>query len=141
MPMEANEALEQFKSGGNTEEVRSFKKTPILYLENEVGSFITGTLLKRKEVKTQWGQKKVYDLRVDSARTLAKVGDTIVAPKSGDLVTVFPKTELDRKLGNIEDNSSVYIQYSGRDKTRKNSPHMYRVITKKVKEAVEEMPF
>lgn len=109
--------------------------TPVVNVTEKEGSFLEGVLVERKLVKTQYGDRPVYSLKLEDSdmRFMIKEGKEYVEKKEvaqGELVSVFAPTLLDRALLKAEGGASVRIVYTGMGKSTKkgrNAPHTFEV--------------
>lgn len=123
--MDALEALEQFKSTGETKQVKQFKDTPSLKFGREGGQFVIGKFTNRRELKEgSKAGKSVIELELIStnAQFTVKDGDTYknTPVKAGDKVAVFAPTALDKTMRNTDIGLEVYIRCDGKVKEVSN---------------------
>lgn len=104
-----------------------FKPTAEIKVE---GAMVKGTVLGMREVKTQFGPKPVYQLRVLDAEckfTLGKGEE--VTPKEGDEIDIFAPTRLATQLSKVPVGETVTIKYLGLGKGGRgaNKPYTFSV--------------
>ena len=121
--MDALEALEQFKSTGETKQVRVFKATPALKFSTTGGEFVTGKYVALKDRETKAG-KSIIELDLIDTNAVFTVKDDEsykpVAVKAGDRVAIFAPAALDRVIRNTSIGSDVYIRCDGKVKGIRN---------------------
>ena len=109
------------------------QSSPVVSLTKKEGAFLQGALTNRKEVKTVWGVRPVYTLKVEETDMglSVKQGTSYVDVPfvQGIEVAIFAPTILDRMLQQTEGGDRVRIVYSGLGKAKKgrNAPHMFDV--------------
>lgn len=123
--MDALEALEQFKSTGETKQVKQFKDTPSLKFSKTGGQFVIGKFTNRRELKEgSKAGKSVIELELinTNANFTIKDGDEYktVAVNPGDKVAVFAPTALDTTMRNTDIGREVYIACAGKVKEVRN---------------------
>src|ERR1700686_3792184 len=87
-----------------------FNRTALL---KETGAMLKGTLMSKREVKTQYGPKPVYSFKVLDASCKFHLGKERkeVQPEEGDLVDAFAPTRLARQLAHVNMGETVTITY------------------------------
>ena len=123
--MDALEALEQFKSTGETKQVKQFKDTPSLKFNKQGGQFVIGKFTNRRELKEgSKAGKSVIELELiqTNAPFTVKDGETFreVPVNPGDKVALFAPTALDNTMKNTAIGSEVYIRCDGKVKEVRN---------------------
>ena len=134
------EARKRFQSR-NEGKVNSVNASfpPIVRLHNsegKVGAFVVGTVEGTHVAKINNRDQNVYNLKLieTNAPVVKKEGEVFIDTevKSGDLVSIFPPTRLDRVLKGVAVGTEVFIEYKGREKYVNKSgvatkPHMFDV--------------
>jgi hypothetical protein len=123
--MDALEALERFKSTGETKQVKQFKDTPSLKFDKKGGQFVIGTFLQRRDLKegSKAGKSVIELALIDTNATFTvKNGENYdaVSVNPGDKVAIFAPTALDNFMRNVASNVEVYISCAGKVKEVKN---------------------
>lgn len=123
--MDALQALEQFKSTGETKQVKQFKDTPSLKFSKDGGQFVIGKYTSRRGLKEgSKAGKSVIELELIStnANFTVKEGEQYkaVAVNPGDKVAIFAPTALDTTMNNTEIGREVYIRCDGKIKESRN---------------------
>lgn len=94
------------------------------------GATLTGILSSSRTVKTKFGDKPVYALKVldgDCKFTIGKE-KAEAFPEQGDEVEIMPTTRLARQLAKVNVGETVKITYLGVGKNvRGNPPHLFDV--------------
>jgi hypothetical protein len=119
--MDAMQALEGFKSTGETKAVKQFKSTPSLKFAKTGGQYVIGILKAVRDLKEgSKAGKSVLKLEyIDSNAQFTIENDgnyTPVAVKAGDEVGIFAPTNLHNTAKNIPLGSQVYIRCDGKVK-------------------------
>lgn len=97
-------------------------------LLKEEGAMLKGTLVSKREVKTQFGMKPVYQFKVLDASCRFTKNKEEVRPDEGDLVDAFAPTRLARQLAHVKDGEIVTIKYKGTKKVGRGNPaHIFDV--------------
>jgi hypothetical protein len=117
--MDAMEALEGFKSSGQTKPVKQFKSTPSLKFDKKGGQYVIGVLKGVRALKKgSKAGKSVLSLEYidgNAQFTIEEDGEyKPVAVKVGDVVGIFAPTALDNYARNIEIGKEVYIRCDGK---------------------------
>lgn len=93
------------------------------------GAMLTGIMVGVREVKTQYGPKPVYKLKVLDGNckfTLGKGEEVDVA--EGAEIDVFAPTRLATQLAKVPVGETITIKYLGLGKNKKgNPPHTFSV--------------
>lgn len=123
--MDALQALEQFKSTGETKQVKQFKDTPSLKFGKQGGQFVIGKLTQLRALKEgSKAGKSVVELELigTNAPFTIKDGEVYkeVTVTPGDKVAVFAPTALDNFIRNVPIGTEVYIACAGKVKEVKN---------------------
>jgi hypothetical protein len=97
-----------------------FNPTALL---KETGAMLKGVLLGRRDVKTQYGPKPVYQFKVLDAtcRFTAGKEKAEVQPGEGDTVDAFAPTRLARQLEHVSTGETVTITYKGTKKMKRGA--------------------
>jgi hypothetical protein len=95
------------------------------------GAMLKGTLLSVRSVKTQYGEKPVYALKVLDASCKFFVGKERkeVMPGEGDTVDIFAPTRLARQLAQVAVGETATIVYKGTKKAGRGQPAHYFDVT------------
>jgi hypothetical protein len=108
--------------------------TPVVSLTEKEGAFFQGVLVERKLVKTQWGERPLFNFELDDTdmRITKKEGKEYLETdvEQGATVAVFAPTMLDRALVKAEAGDKLKIVYTGLGKSAKkgrNAPHTFDV--------------
>jgi hypothetical protein len=98
-------------------------------LLKEKDAMLKGVLVGKRDVKTQYGPKPVYNFKVLDASCRFTAGkDKEVQPAEGDIVDVFAPTRLARQLAQVAEGETVTIIYQGTKKAGRGQPaHFYSV--------------
>jgi hypothetical protein len=120
--MDAMQALEGFKSTGETKAIKQFKSTPSLKFDKKGGQYVIGTLKAVRPLKEgSKAGKSVLSLVYKDGNaqfTIENDGQyTPIAVKEGDTVGIFAPTALDNFAKNIPLGSEVYIRCDGKVKS------------------------
>lgn len=100
---------------------------PTAFMKEE-GKMIKGTLVSRRLVKTTYGDKPVYSLRVADATCEFSKGKEPVDVAEGAEVDLFAPTRLERQLVQVALGKTVTIIHTGMKKIAKGNPaHTYSV--------------
>lgn len=94
------------------------------------GAMLKGSVLGVREVKTKFGPKSVYQLRVLDANCKFTIGKgEEVTPKEGDEVDIFAPTRLATQLSKVPIGEVITIKYLGLGKggLGANKPHTFSV--------------
>lgn len=94
------------------------------------GAKLTGTLVDKRAIKTQYGDMPVYTMTVKDADCKFTTGKERkeVEPAIGDKVEFFASTRLERQLIQVAMGQTVAIEYLGTKKFGKGQPaHTYKV--------------
>jgi len=92
------------------------------------GATLKGTLLGARDVKTKFGMKPVYKLRVIDGECTFSQGGKEVSPEVGAEVEFFAPTLLHNQLAQVPVGKIVDIKYLGLGKSSKgNAPHTFDV--------------
>lgn len=119
--MDALEALEQFKSAGETKQVRQFKATPSLKFDKKGGQFVIIKYTNYRALKegSKAGKAVIEGELVQTNASFTVKNDsdyTVVAVNVGDKVGLFAPTALDGLIKNVAIGSEVYIRCDGKVK-------------------------
>lgn len=93
------------------------------------GASITGILGDVRFVKTQYGEKPVYSMKVADATCKFTLGKDEVEPEAGTMVDIFAPTRLNNQLKQVQKGQTVKIDYLGtvKNKGGKGMPaHSFR---------------
>lgn len=96
----------------------------------EKGAMVKGTINSIRLVKTKFGEKPVYSLKVMDADCKFTVGKERAEafPGEGDLVEFFAPTRLARQLAKVRQGHTVTIKYRGTKQVGRGNPaHVYDV--------------
>jgi hypothetical protein len=123
--MDALEALKQFKSTGETKQVKPFKDTPSLKFGKDGGQFVILKYTSCRALKegSKAGKSVVEgDLVSTNATFTIKDGDqyTPVPVEVGTKVAIFAPTSLDNIIRNTAIGAEVYIRCDGKVKETRN---------------------
>ena len=94
------------------------------------GAMLKGTLVSKRDVKTQYGPKPVYTLKVLEASCKFFMGKDRkeVLPDENDMVDAFAPTRLARQLAQVAIGETVTITYQGTKKVGRGQPaHCFTV--------------
>jgi hypothetical protein len=101
---------------------------PSAYLKED-GAMVEGILLSVRQVKTQYGDKPVYTLKLKDYSCKFAQGETFVEPSENTDVDFFAPTRLARQLEKVKFGKLVRISYAGTKKIGKGNPaHVYDVL-------------
>lgn len=102
-----------------------FNPTAVL---KEEGAMLKGIIMNKRDVKTKYGPKPVYTLKVlDASCRFLKDGQE-ERPDEGTLVDFFAPTRLARQLVHVNEGETVTILYKGTKKAGKGMPaHVFNV--------------
>lgn len=95
-----------------------------------VDAMLKGTVLGQRAVKTKYGDKPVYSLKVLDASCKFFTGKDRkeVQPAEGDTVDLFAPTRLARQLAQVAVGETVTITYAGKMKMNKGQDaHTFKV--------------
>lgn len=120
--MDAMQALEGFKSSGETKAVKQFKSTPSLKFDKKGGQYVIGVLKAVRPLKEgSKAGKSVLNLQYIDGNAQFTIEDDgnykPVAVAVGDIVGIFAPTALDNFAKNIAIGSEVYIRCDGKVKS------------------------
>lgn len=123
--MDALQALEQFKSTGETKQARQFKQTPTLKFDKKGGEFVIGKYTNYRPLKEgSKAGKSVVELELTSTNGKFTIKDDdsykAVDVNAGDKVSVFAPTALDSIIKNVPIGVEVYIRCDGKVKETRN---------------------
>ncbi len=105
----------------------SFAPTAFL---KEKDAMLEGLLVAVRQVKTQFGDKPVYSLKLKDYTCKFAQGEKFVEPAENTMVEFFAPTRLNRQLESIEMGKLVRITYAGQKKVGKGNPaHIFNVLT------------
>lgn len=108
-------------SGGDGE----FPATAVIKV---AGAMVQGVLQGVRLVKTKYGEKPIYSLKVTDADCKFKKGDAEAFPEAGELVDIFAPTRLARQLSKVQNGQTVTIRYAGQKKVGRGNPaHVFDV--------------
>lgn len=146
------EALAQFRSNGDVEEIkRKFPEVPLLQLREAVGKYVSGTMKSYREVPVVGSGIRTFvtiKLGLTNAKAIIKTGkgpdgkaiykDADV--KEGEDLTFVAPTRLARILKDVVPGTELFIQYNGKlttvEKGRSVTSHNFTVRGK-----ITEKPF
>lgn len=95
----------------------------------EEGAMIKGILGAVRMVKTQWGDKPVYKLKVLDASCRFTRGKEEVTPEADSEVDIFATTRLATQLAKVPVGETITIRYAGTKPSVKGKPaHTFSVI-------------
>lgn len=95
----------------------------------EEGAMLKGTLVSRRDVKTEYGPKPVYSFKVLDASCRFIKAKQEVQPDEGALVDAFAPTRLARQLAHVSEGETVTITYKGTKKVGRGNPaHIFSVV-------------
>lgn len=95
----------------------------------ETNAMIEGVLESVRQVKTQYGEKPVYTMRVQEYTCRFVKGDKVMEPTENSKVDFFAPTRLNRQLENLGFGKLVRITYAGQKKVGKGNPaHIFDVL-------------
>jgi len=151
--LSTEEALAQFKSSGEVEEVkRKFPEIPMVQVREKKGNYISGVLKSYREVPVPNSGVRVFvtlKLTLTNANAMKKTnekdanGKFVYKPaevKEGEDVNILAPTRLARILKDVIPGTEVFIEYLGKtteiEKGRPVTAHRFTVRAKKV-----EVPF
>ncbi len=94
----------------------------------EKGLTLEGTMQDKRTIKTQFGEKPVYTLKVTGGNCRFTQGKEDVDVSVGDSVDVIPPTRLDRQLAQVLAGQEISIECLGRGKAVKGqAPWLFKV--------------
>lgn len=94
----------------------------------EKDAMLKGVLQGVREVKTKFGLRPVYSLKVLAASCKFTQNKEEVLPAEGDLVDVMAPTRLARQLSHVKNGETVTILYQGTKKVGQGQPaHIFNV--------------
>lgn len=147
-----DEALAQFRSNGEVEEIRrKFPEVPLLQLREAIGKYVSGTMKSFREVEVAGAGIRTFvtlKLGLTNAKAIIKTGKGAdgkatykdAEVKEGEDITFVAPTRLARILKDVVPGTEVFIQYNGKltkvEKGRSVTAHDFTVRGKKV-----EKPF
>lgn len=93
------------------------------------GAMLKGIMVGVRQVKTQFGDKPVYKLKVLDANCKFTIGKgEEVTPEEGAEIDVFAPTRLATQLSKVPVGETITIKYLGLGKNNKgNKPHTFSV--------------
>lgn len=120
--MDAMQALEGFKSSGETKAVKQFKSTPSLKFAKTGGQYVIGVLKGIRALKegSKAGKSVLSIEYIDGNAQFTIEDDGVYKPiavKVGDVVGIFAPTALDNFAKNLAIGSEVYIRCDGKVKS------------------------
>lgn len=120
--MDAMQALEGFKSSGETKAIKQFKSTPSLKFDKKGGQYVIGVLKQVRPLKEgSKAGKSVLNIQYIDGNAQFTIEDDgaykQVAVAVGDIVGIFAPTALDNFAKNIPLGSEVYIRCDGKVKS------------------------
>lgn len=147
------QALAQFRSNGDVEEVRrKFPEVPLLQIREAIGKYVTGIMKSYREVPVEGKGIRVFvtlKLGLTNAKAIVKTnekgadGKTVYKDaevKEGEDITFVAPTRLARLLKDIVPGTELFIEYNGKltavEKGRSVTAHKFTVRAKKT-----EVPF
>jgi hypothetical protein len=137
--MDALQAEKEFQGSGEAKRSGSGKISPEIRLKDKAGQWVQGTLVRNEEVKTQFGNKRVIEIKlkdtnVTEASTKAKDGAITTMPvKIGQTYGIWTFTNLAYAVENLKVGTEVHITYEGTPnggKARQGNPHQAKVLYK-----------
>ncbi len=99
-------------------------------LIREKDAMLKGVIVEKRDVKTKYGVRPVYVLKVLDASCKFTLGkdNKEVQPVEGDLVDAFAPTRLARQLAHVNVGETVTITYQGTKKVGRGQPaHTFTV--------------
>lgn len=109
------------ENGGGGE----FNPTAML---REDGAMLKGTIVSKRDAKTEYGPKPVYTVKVLDASCRFVKDKKDVEPDEGSLVDFFAPTRLARQLAHVSEGETVTIVYKGTKKVGRGNPaHIFGV--------------
>ncbi len=102
-----------------SDEGGEFKPTAIIKV---AGAMLKGVFQARRLVKTKYGEKPVYSLKVVDADCKFRTGETESFPQENELVEVFAPTRLARQLEKVKQGQVVTIKYIGQKSVGRGNP-------------------
>jgi hypothetical protein len=92
------------------------------------GAEITGVFKGSREIKTKYGLKTVFMLKVSDANCTFTKNEQPHEPVIGDEVEIMGTTLLTNQLKQVKVGETVHIKYAGLGTgTKGNPPHMFDV--------------
>jgi hypothetical protein len=92
------------------------------------GAELKGVYQGNREIKTQYGLKKVFMFKVLSANCNFLKNKVEYEPAANELVEVMGTTTLTNQLNQVKEGETVTIKYAGLGKkTKGNAPHLFDV--------------
>lgn len=119
--MDALQALEQFKSSGETKQVKQFKDTPSLKFDKKGGQYVTGIFRNLRDLKEgSKAGKGVVELELGTTNATFTIRDgedyKPTPVNAGDKVGIFAPTALYNFIKNVPLGAEVYIRCDGKVK-------------------------
>ncbi len=101
-----------------------FPASPML--RDKIGATLTGVLRGSRSVKTQFGDKKVYQVEVVDADCDFKKDGLPYEPSAGEIVEIMASTVLAHHLDAVKEGETFKTTYKGLGKKGKgNAPHLF----------------
>lgn len=95
----------------------------------EEGAMLKGTIVTKRDAKTEYGLKPVYTVKVLDASCRFVKDKQDVEPEEGALVDFFAPTRLARQLAHVAEGETVTIKYKERRKVGRGQPaHIFDVV-------------
>lgn len=92
------------------------------------GAVIKGVYQGSREIKTQFGPKSVFKLKVLDANCEFTKNKEAYEPAAGETVEIMGTTTLTNQLNQVKEGETVTIKYAGLGKkTKGNAPHLFDV--------------
>lgn len=96
------------------------------YLRDKVGATVTGVMRGSRVVKTQYGDKTVYQFTIVDADCDFMKDGLPYEPAEGELVEIMAPTVLGKHLAQVKPGETFKTTYKGLGKKGKgNAPHLF----------------
>src|ERR1700739_200341 len=92
------------------------------------GASITGEIVGKREVETQYGKATIHSMKVKDANCDFTKDKQPYEPETGETVEFFGTAKLNEKLADYDAGDVVIISYLGKEKPKyKKRPHQWKV--------------
>jgi len=92
------------------------------------GAQLKGVFNGSREIKTKFGPKTVFSIKVNDANCEFKKNKLPYEPEKGEMVEVMGTTTLTTQLNQVKPGEIVTIKYAGLGESKKgNPPHLFDV--------------
>ncbi len=95
-------------------------------LRDKIGAWLTGVLKGSRTVKTQFGDKPVFQIALVDADCDFSRDGVPYEPAAGEIVEIMPPTVLAKHLAQVQVGETFKTVYEGLGKKGKgNAPHLF----------------